>query len=91
MRNTRRLWQSLEATPFVRGVRAQWVDYVGEDLPLLHPYLKPDGRYAESYPCPRPGGELQEVSWWMLLSTRNSPATSATPTSALLRRANFPI
>lgn len=57
MRNTRRLWRSLEATPFVRGVRAQWVEYVGEDLPLLEPYLKPDGRYAESYPCPRPGGD----------------------------------
>lgn len=56
MKSTQRFWRSLEGTPLVRGVRASWAEYVGEDLPLLEPYLRPVERLADTYPCPCPAG-----------------------------------
>lgn len=49
-----RIWEKVERIPIPAGVDAEWRELLGDDLPLLTPYLMPEQRLATSYPCPHP-------------------------------------
>lgn len=45
------LWRTLEQGPACAGVRDHWHAVLGEALSFVEPYLVPENRYAETYPC----------------------------------------
>lgn len=49
-----RVWRRVEALPVPAGVHVQWEEWLGGDVGVVKPFLKPEQALARSYPCPNP-------------------------------------
>ncbi len=52
-----RFWRTLATCATHVGVRAEWEEWLGEEIALAEPFLQLVPGNAESYPCPSPGGD----------------------------------
>jgi len=52
-----RLWRTLDEAGVLAGVEAQWLEWLGDELDLVRPFLRPEQQLAASYPCENPGGD----------------------------------
>jgi hypothetical protein len=57
MRDLLRTWRRIEALPISAGVDEEWTAWLGDDLPVIKPYLRTEQQPAASYPCPSPAHE----------------------------------
>jgi hypothetical protein len=57
MKKLKRLWRTLEEPYGVRGVRAHWRRFLGDELAATSPFLRKLKEPSEMYPCPRLGGD----------------------------------
>lgn len=55
MPGVKRLCDALEDNPRLVGIRKELVDSLGDEFPLVAPFLRPNGKEAKRYPCPSPG------------------------------------
>lgn len=51
-----RIWSTLESVPGLKGVAAVWKDALGPEYGMAKRFLRPNGKFASSYPCPLPDG-----------------------------------
>lgn len=49
------LWQALEDSPRLVGVRQELLHSLGDEYPIAAHFLSPNGKEARRYPCPSPG------------------------------------
>ncbi|MBU6428876.1 MAG: hypothetical protein KGR26_07700, partial [Cyanobacteria bacterium REEB65] len=57
MREVSRLWHTLETAPVLAGVELAWAERLADDLEVARPFLLPESKLSETYPCPYGGGE----------------------------------
>lgn len=55
MPSVKRLCDALEDNPRLVGVSKDLVDNLGDEITLVAPFLRPNGKEAKRYPCPSPG------------------------------------
>jgi hypothetical protein len=48
----RHLWSALEQVPGLSGVTADWKKLLGTEYEQVLGFLRPNGKFASSYPCP---------------------------------------
>ena len=51
-----RFWRALETIPGLAAVPAEWRSLLGAEHAATKAFFRPNGKLADSYPCPRPGG-----------------------------------
>jgi len=61
MKKPHSLWQALEKVPGLAAVEAEWKALIGLDYDLAKNFLRPNGNYALSYPCPSNCGCAHKV------------------------------
>ena len=57
MRRLDYFWAALDRMPSLRGLKIEWKETFGDDLPVAEAFLEPEQELATWYPCPRPGGD----------------------------------
>lgn len=57
MRILDRFWAALDEAPALHGLKVEWRDAFGDDLPVAEVFLEPEQELATWYSCPRPGGD----------------------------------
>ena len=55
MTSLKRLWSALEDSPRLVGVQQELLDSLGDEYPVVAPFLSPNGKESKRYPCPFPG------------------------------------
>lgn len=55
MTSLKRLWDALEDSPRLVGVRQELLDSLGGEYPVVASFLGPNGKDSKRYPCPSPG------------------------------------
>ncbi|MBI5886153.1 MAG: hypothetical protein HZB85_06180 [Deltaproteobacteria bacterium] len=61
MKKPHSLWQTLERVPGLAAVEAEWMALLGPEYELAKNLLRPNGKYASSYPCPAGCGCAHKV------------------------------